>query len=487
MIVSHLDSSDRDKLAQMGPSLKRTMAMTNDSFWADVYHLRYGRSDIPTNNKLKPFRLLTLRDIADDFLLYSPLRSQTIHGGCESQQSRPHVTHSYSPSSSSGSVTTAHVASSSDMLRVCTGRKIVCGKFDLRGRVHTTYLSADAEVTSICLSSDGTTCGGLSNGVVMVWEQGRLENNDARRVKGHTGRVTAVEYVPDGVLMSAATDRTIRVRRKERRGKGGSGLGGRVLRGHERGVHWLRYQGDGKLASHGGLDGRVKLWDIETGVCLSTGRLPSSITSVESLKGIVYAAAGDSVHVLDSREGFAQTVGILSLPQKLEGAHYPIGSLKVREDGTLLATAGASAIAVWDARGPWRARGMVFTGRQESHSHLLRAVHSEGRSILACGGTGEVLVASLDGTFRGAIRVDRSSTPIVALGRASRTVWVVRDSGVIQILDLHQSRVHWSDVIDYIDQRHHRGRYFGFWRHASAPGEVSLDEVNSIGQSYDDD
>lgn len=461
-IVANLNSCDRNALSSVHSCLCRIMSKHNFAFWADVYAHQYGeRIKTPSFNET-PFESLMMRDIANDFLMYHHLSVCTAYTTRMPAQIQFHEqtpNRRRRPSANSRAVTpttqdcirgTVNVAHDQNMLRVSKGRGVFCGYFETNGQLSSKILGLDADITSLCMGPDGMTVCGLNNGVVAIWEEGMSGQNNLRRFKGHAGSVTAVEYGTDGVLVSAGIDHTIRVRRKEHRRNTTSTTGGRVLRGHDEHVSWLRYQGDGKLASHGGRDARVKLWDLEAGICLSTGRLPGAITCAESDEGVVYVAISNAVHVLDSRQGFAHTVGILSIPP--EWQRIEIGALVSRKDGTVLASVGSGGVAIWDARGSLVARGLGSPDSRSGSFGNLQNIFVDGGTILTARYF-ELLMFSFDGAIESGVYVEGPPSPIVALGRTRRTVWLVRESGFVQTIDVSRAPIDWASVYDTFANR----------------------------------
>ena len=96
-------------------------------------------------------------------------------------------------------------------------------------------------------SSDLT---GSDDKTVRVWD---LDTGTSRTLTGHTDRVNAVAYSPDGRhLATGSDDKTVRVWDLD------TGTS-RTLTGHTDGVNSVAYSPDGQLAS-GSDDDMIRLW-----------------------------------------------------------------------------------------------------------------------------------------------------------------------------------------------------------------------------------
>ena len=108
----------------------------------------------------------------------------------------------------------------------------------------------------------GRMAAGCKDGVIREYRIATREQ--LRELSGHLGYVRAVRYAPNGDLLSAAGDGTVRV-------WGPEGTEPRqVLRGHRGGVPAIAVSRDGGRLVSGGRDGTVRLWDLEDGTLVST-------------------------------------------------------------------------------------------------------------------------------------------------------------------------------------------------------------------------
>lgn len=441
-IASHLNHTDRETLSLTHPILQNTLSPHNKSFWHDVYATRFQsrkhQTTSPESLNLTNHERVVYHDLADDYLIHHKTPTPEIFPGgsntiVKGHSPRLHPNHAPKifPLASA-----LHVAHSRTYCRIYQTRD--------------TFFSDDAaelDAEATCLSADHrTVVVGLRNGVVMT----RLANQSHgswRRLRGHSGSVLSVALMND-VVISGGSDRTIRVRRTRgsTRTGGAEGKGSpSVMRGHGSGVSWLGQMGSGQVASHGG-DERVKLWDICTRVCVSTGRV-GVLEDIVCARGVLYAGARGCVQVLDARVGFASSVGTLSLPTGWRGVG--IGRLVVCEDGAVAATVGGGGVAIWDARGPWEARGLGWQRRWEGDAaKSLQAVAVDGRTVIAGGGVGELLTFARGGGYEGVVCEIRGGRfgAVEDIMKFGSGFVVSRVGGAVYFVDGRSGVVDWSAV-----------------------------------------
>lgn len=131
-------------------------------------------------------------------------------------------------------------------------------------------------LSSVAISPDATLIAlGGADAAIALWQPengGRL-----RRLLGHSGDVTGVAFTPDGkTLISGSRDSTLRWWDLETRNE-------RLrVQAHADGIHGLTLSSNGqRLASAGGWDRSIKIWDVSNGQELHklTGHT-SQVTSV---------------------------------------------------------------------------------------------------------------------------------------------------------------------------------------------------------------
>ncbi len=104
-------------------------------------------------------------------------------------------------------------------------------------------------------NSQGTLIAAATlEGTVVLWDVNRLEGG--RILRGHTGPVNAVRWLPDGrYLASSADDGLVRL------WDIGREQGNRVYKGHEGPVTALAVSPDGRMLASAGRDATIQLWD----------------------------------------------------------------------------------------------------------------------------------------------------------------------------------------------------------------------------------
>jgi WD40 repeat protein len=133
---------------------------------------------------------------------------------------------------------------------------------DLRTGRRISLKGAPHDVWDVAASSDGNhVAAATSIGKVFVW---RLDQPDRpeRVLVGHDGDINAIAYSPDGQIVTAGSDRTVRVWRPT--------TGTRVvLRGHQDEANTAIFASNGSRVLSASSDGTLRLWDTPSGDALA--------------------------------------------------------------------------------------------------------------------------------------------------------------------------------------------------------------------------
>lgn len=438
-IAARLRHCDRIALAASHPSLAATLTDTNATLWRDLRRLRYPQLVIPPF--LSDRAAVRWADTASDFLIHHSIQQTPLH--------------TIPPSSHSVTISPC-VALCDNLVHIAhatTYSVFAPASPHIVNHVSGSAGALDGDATALSVTPH-TVAVGHSNGLVSVRVTAPRGVTPWKRVRGHAGRVCTVQLLGDEAVASGGADRSLRVRRLSRHGPAA------VLRGHDGPVTWLANVSNGQVASHGGRDGRVKLWDVNHASCLSTARLGKQVTAAVAGDGMVYVAMDSAVHVLDARVGFACTVGVLSLPPRWSGER--IGALWLGTDGALAGAVGGGGVAVWPARGRLEGRGLGWPRRWDGDpARTLRAVCVDGRRVTAGGGASEVLVFDLDGSYEGVMAEDGIRRGAVESVHGWMDGLVVgRAGGRVDFVDVRTGKPDWEAVQRVVDGE---GEKPGFW------------------------
>jgi len=131
--------------------------------------------------------------------------------------------------------------------------------FTPQGTTYLTYRGHSRRVLALAWSPDGTRIASASDDeTVQVWDVST--GNEVVTYRGHSSWVKAVAWSPDGkFIVSAGADTTVQV---------WNAITGRntlIYRGHPRIVATVAWSPDGKHIASGGYDQTVQIWDAFTG------------------------------------------------------------------------------------------------------------------------------------------------------------------------------------------------------------------------------
>lgn len=210
------------------------------------------------------------------------------------------------------------------------------------GSQQVTHLAFSPDSSSIAAAAQG-----LDSSVGSVSLLGGEGLFGAQAVSGHAGRVTWVDFAPDGATYaSSSLDLTIR------QWDARSGAQLRSFTGHEvlptsvaTGVWTVRYSPDGRQLASGGSDRTIRIWDIASG---------NEIRKITDHSGVVFSVAySPDGNLLAS----ASEDGTIKLSNPNTGdKHGTLGnhggwvvSIAFSPDGSLLASASYDGTSrLWD-------------------------------------------------------------------------------------------------------------------------------------------
>jgi uncharacterized caspase-like protein len=212
---------------------------------------------------------------------------------------------------------------------------------DLSGKSDVRILKGHSErVTAVTFSPDGMTlASGSWDGTVKLWDVQGGEEKKTLRVNG--GHVCSIAFGPDSrILATGSEDCMVKLWDTH------TGELKRTLKGHIEEVWWVAFSPDGKTLASGSMDSTVKTWDVATGKGKRTlsGHLGSVLVVAFSPDGKTLASGSSdgTVRLWEVNAG--------RVKRTLMAHHNWVSSVAFSPDDTTLASgSGDGTVKLWDA------------------------------------------------------------------------------------------------------------------------------------------
>lgn len=257
---------------------------------------------------------------------------------------------------------------------------------DASGEIHIRTLSDGQEililqghtnrVRALTFSPDGAQLASSSDdGIVKLWD---MFSGQHRDLVGHTSRVFAIAFSPDGrTFASGSHDTTIRIWDLTTQ----TCLN--VLEAHEDHVLSVAFSPDGKQLASSSADSTVKIWDLETEQCVCTleghERWVWSVLFSSDGNWVISSGDDQTIRVWDAHAGDCTNV--------LRGHSNLILSLALSPDGKTIASSSAdNTIKLWD----WSTKDCLKTLSGHS-SRIWSVAFSRDSTTIASGGDDQML------------------------------------------------------------------------------------------------
>jgi len=326
------------------------------------------------------------------------------------------------------------------------------------GRCFKTLEGHDGAVRSLAIGPRGELiASGGSDRTVRVWDIANARASGAGRClaicQGHQDRVDVVAFHPAGQMVaSGSRDRTVKLwdigsldaNSSEREPEAIQPL--QTFQEHSERIRAIAFSPDGSLLASGSNDRTVKLWDIQSGICVDTLRGHTNwIRSVTfSPDGLQLVSGGDdkTIRFWDVRSRRCLNT--------LRGYTNQVWSIAFSPDGRSLASgSGDQSVRLWE----------ISTGRclrvLPGHANWVWSVafSADGQILASCGddqtirlwdvGSGECIRVLTGHQGRvSSVAFDPDSRRL-ASGGADRTIrlWDIQSGQALNVLQGHTERV----------------------------------------------
>jgi cytochrome c len=215
----------------------------------------------------------------------------------------------------------------------------------------------DGAVNAAVLLEDRRAATGGEDGRVTIWSFGHDEPDAV--LEGHGAPVVALAVSPDRKsIASASWDHTVRVWPLAGGGgdAGGTGVAPHVLEGHSQNVNGVAFLPDGRVVS-AGYDSTIRIWSVT-----APTESPNIITLPTPLNAVAVAPNGEILAAgADGRVRFLSAAG--EPRGEIEAQSTPIIAVAVSPDGRLVAASGIrGSVAVIDRASRTLLRTLVGPG-----------------------------------------------------------------------------------------------------------------------------
>jgi WD40 repeat protein/class 3 adenylate cyclase len=238
-------------------------------------------------------------------------------------------------------------------------------------------------VMALAFSADGTLLAtGSGDGLVKLWERGSRQ--PVRLLRGHRGMVNSLVFAPDGKMVaSGSDDHAVKLWSTSRPPDPD------VLRGHRQWVWHVAFSPDSRtLATAGGYDRTVKLWDVATGREIISRKVVALPGQNAGVACVAFSPDGRSLSFCGNPPAIQLWDAALKHPIGLLKGHT-MGSdyVAFSPSGRLMASCDDETIRLWDVVS--RRELKQFPCRGDFNDTL--AFSPDGKSLAAMGdGTAKI-------------------------------------------------------------------------------------------------